>query len=147
MVAQMLEVGPCIRALGDAAGSAVSVLHIVGYPGGACHGAPVLLKPALLERLSRPTVDDHRPDALIRWHALELRERQRIELKINIGFLAGLCCLLDQDVIMNVLPQQAIRPAWAKWPLGVRYPLAYHIDLPQRAFELQCLCESKLRSL
>src|SRR5215471_13576449 len=69
MVAQMLEVGPCIRALGDAAGSAIPVLHIIGYPGGACHCAPVLLKPALLERLSRPRVDDHRPEALIRWYA------------------------------------------------------------------------------
>ena len=74
---QMLEVGPCIRALGDAAGSAVPVLHIIGYTGGACHGAPVLLKPALLERLSRPTVYVHRPDALIRWHALHARCARR----------------------------------------------------------------------
>ena len=36
---QMLEVGPCIRALGDAAGSAVSVLHIIGYPGGVTEGS------------------------------------------------------------------------------------------------------------
>src|SRR5436190_22860511 len=62
--------GGSIWALGDAAGGAVAVQHIVGYAGRARHRAPILLEPALLEWLPGAAVFDHRSDPLIRWHAL-----------------------------------------------------------------------------
>ena len=81
---------------------------------------------------SAPVVFDHRSNSLVWRHALQLGQRERVELKINAGLLAGLGRVLDQHIIANVLPQETICPAEAGAPFQIGQPLADHIDLPQR---------------
>jgi len=90
------------------------------------------LEPASFEWLPGAAVFDYRSNSLVWRHTLQLGQRERVELKINAGLLAGLGRVLDQHIIANVLPQETIRPAEAGAPFQIGQPLADHIDLPQR---------------
>src|SRR5262245_39359504 len=136
---QEFQTGTGIRSLGDTAGAAVTVHHLIGYAGRARHCPPTAAVRTRLEWLLSDPVNYHRPDPLIWRHSLQFRESQGVEFEIDPGFLTGLGRVLDQHIIANVLPQQAARPALAGWSVGVGYPLANHIDLPERAVELQGL--------